>query len=301
MIGQYTVFVIGAGASEPYGLPLGGELKENILEGYRDGGKHLNELINTTPFSHQDAQHFVDALRYSGLGSVDAFLERRSEFMEIGKAAMGIELLWAEVADRLWQPKNNWLTYLYSQMVGASLEEFAQNKVAFITFNYDRCIEHFLFTSLKNSFGKSTEETAAVARKIQVVHLHGSLGRLPWQGEKDVVDLGNNQIDAHMMKIIGRTIKVIHEDHMTDGRDIDFKLAEVMLVQARRVYLLGFGFGARNVQRIKLEHLTPHVFGGTAYGLTDRERNGCRDLCGGRVNLLSQQCLDFMRQNVEFN
>jgi hypothetical protein len=220
--------------------------------------------------------------------------------MEIGKAAMAIELLHGEVHDTLWVSNNNWLTYLYGQMIGSSLEEFAKNKVAFVTFNYDRCIEHFLFISLKNSFGKSDEETAAVASKIKVVHLHGRLGHLPWQEGRTPIAFGDNQIDLRKMQIVANEIKVVHEDHKLDGRDADFDLAHVMLVSAQRVYLLGFGFGARNVERIKLEALTPLTFDGTAYGLTDRELNDCRTLCGGQVNLHRFQCLDFMRQFVNF-
>lgn len=99
--------------------------------------------------------------------------------------------------------------------------------------------------------------------------------------------------------ILTNEIKVVHEDHTLDGRDADFKLAEIMLVQSRRVYLLGFGFGTRNVQRIKLDTLTPDAFSGTAYGLTDKERNDCCGLAGGRVRLFRETCLSFMRQYVE--
>ncbi|TYL80823.1 hypothetical protein [Bradyrhizobium cytisi] len=297
-----TVFLLGAGASYPYGLPLGSELKSQILDRYaNDTGGHTVHLTNTTSFGRTDIDRFIGALRYSGLLSVDAFLERRPEFMEIGKAMMGIELLHAEVHERLWQEKENWLTYLYSQMIGNTLEEFADNKVAFVTFNYDRCVEHFFFTSLKNSFGRSDDETAAIAKKISVVHLHGKLGHLPWEGTKSPIDFGDNQIDVRKMKILINEIKVVHEDHTLDGRDIEFAMAQVMLTQARRVYLLGFGFGARNVQRIKLDALTPHAFCGTAYGLTDKEISDCKSLAGGRVLLLREPCLAFMRQYVDFN
>jgi hypothetical protein len=121
LITQSTVFVLGAGASHPYGLPLGGSLRTDILERYRDTGGHTPHLTNTTTFGQNQIDVFVNALRFSGLQSVDAFLERRSEFMEIGKSMMGIELLHAEVHERLWQAGNNWLTYLYGHMIGNSL------------------------------------------------------------------------------------------------------------------------------------------------------------------------------------
>jgi hypothetical protein len=298
---QPTVFVLGAGASEPYGLPLGGTLRTNILERYRDDAARTMHIFNTTPFDRNQLDRFVNSLRYSGLLSVDAFLERQPKFMEIGKSIMGIELLHAEVHERLWQVDENWLTYLYGHMIGNSLEDFANNKVAFITFNYDRCIEHFFFISLKNSFGKSDEETARIAEKIQVVHLHGKLGHLPWQKGQNAIEFGDNQIDIRKMEIVTNEIKVMHEDHTLDGRDAEFNLAHAMLTNARRVYLMGFGFGARNVQRLKLDMLKPHVFEGTALGLTQKELGECRLLCGGKVHLQPMDCLQLMRQRVDFN
>ena len=258
-------------------------------------------LTNATAFAREQIESFVNALRFSGLSSVDAFLERRPEFLEIGKAMMGIELLHGEMHDRLWHKDNNWLTYLYGYMIGNSLEEFANNRVAFVTFNYDRCIEHFLFVSLKNSFGKSDEETAKVVQQIKVVHLHGSLGHLPWQGGESPIQFGDKNIDSNKIRVVTDAIKVVHEDHKLDGRDADFNLAHEMLENAKKVYLLGFGFGARNVQRIKLDTLRPQQqFGGTAYMLTARETRDCRALCGGYVDLRNEPCLELMRNFVEF-
>jgi len=66
--------------------------------------------------------------------------------------------------------------YLYGGMVGSSLEEFAENRVSFVTFNYDRSVEQFLFTSLKNTFGRPDGNTSQVLQKVPIVHLHGRLG-----------------------------------------------------------------------------------------------------------------------------
>jgi len=304
MIKVPTVFVLGAGASHPYGLPLGSELRDNILNHFNlDHLDHSVELFNTTPFGRPEVDRFISALRFSGLGSVDAFLERRPEFMDVGKAIMGIELLHneAQARFRLWQNGLNWLTYLYGAMIGSSLEEFADNAVSFITFNYDRNVEHFLFVSLKNSFGRSEDKTAAVVQKIPIVHLHGRLGHLPWQGERATIDYGDDQIDVRKMEIVTRQIKVVHEE-LTDGRDQDFAQAKELLRKSESGYLLGFGFGTRNVQRLDLIDHAPRSFLGTAYGMTQREAANCRAMIGGKVGLYEQfQCLQFLREVANLN
>jgi hypothetical protein len=45
-------------------------------------------LYNTTNFKQNAVGEFVEGLKYSGLPSVDAFLERQPAFLEIGKAEL---------------------------------------------------------------------------------------------------------------------------------------------------------------------------------------------------------------------
>lgn len=165
MIKTKTVFVLGAGASFPYGFPLGVDLKRLVLECYKDDKPHSAHLYNTTSFDKAAAIKFITALQYSGLSSVDAFLERRPAFLDIGKAMMGIELLIREGLSDLWKEQENWLTYLYGNMIGSTLEEYGENRVSFVTFNYDRVVEHFLHTSLLNAFDRGVEETAKIVER----------------------------------------------------------------------------------------------------------------------------------------
>jgi hypothetical protein len=55
--------------------------------------------------------------------------------LEIGKAIIAVELLKREFVDKLWETNANWLQYLYARMMSDTLERFAENRVAFITYN----------------------------------------------------------------------------------------------------------------------------------------------------------------------
>jgi hypothetical protein len=110
LITTKTVFVLGAGASEPFGLPLGSRLYDLVIDDFGPSRRHVEEFKNTTPFSDRAIGQFVQALHYSGLTSVDAFLERRTEFVDIGKAAMALELLKREKHGDLWDAGRNWMT-----------------------------------------------------------------------------------------------------------------------------------------------------------------------------------------------
>ena len=295
MIKTKTVFVLGAGASYPFGLPLGTGLRDWVLDNFNGNTGHAVHLYNTTNFTGGEVGAFILALRYSGFQSVDAFLERRPEFMEVGKAVMAIELVIRENQDALWRGAGNWMVYLYSAMIGNSLEEFGENEVSFITFNYDRSLEHFLATSLKNSFGKSMQDVALVLGNIPVIHLHGRLGYLPWQNDRNAIPYSHQSITASDMKVFLREIKVVHED-ISDGRDKDFDAAKKLMEEASRIYLLGFGFGARNVERLGLRELRAGIAASTAVGLTQHELNRISTLIDGKVNLRpGSDCLDLLR------
>jgi DNA-binding MurR/RpiR family transcriptional regulator len=76
-----------------------------------------------------------------------------------------------------------------------------------------------------------------------------------------------NGIDVNAMNIFLKEIKVVHED-ITDVRDKEFTKAKELLADATRIYLLGFGFGSRNVERLGLREMAPGRTMAIAVGLT---------------------------------
>jgi hypothetical protein len=85
------------------------------------------------------------------------FLERRTEYIGIGKAASAQALVKFE-NNRLFKYDDNWFRYLYNVHLATSFDKFSGNQLCVIPFNYDRTVEHFLFSSLKNGYGKNDVE-----------------------------------------------------------------------------------------------------------------------------------------------
>ena len=306
MLNTATVFILGAGASKPYGLPLGGELYRSVLNDFgpsnqstplRDAVRHL--LLNASGFSTRHIEPFVETLRYSGLTSVDAFLERRLEFVDVGKAIMAVELLGLEDHEKLWNSDENWMQYLYARLTTDTLDQFRQNEVSFITYNYDRTLEHFLHTSLKNTYGKDDLECAAVLKEIPIIHLHGRLGYLPWQSHKDMIPFGMHPIDSRILDICQKGIRIVHED-ITD-RDDDFKFAKGRLAEAKRIYFMGFGYGSKNVARLNIADFRAGIIEGTAQGVSPREQMTIKGLFQDKVHLYDMDCLTFLRDRAELD
>jgi hypothetical protein len=81
------------------------------------------------------ANEFRDAFLKSGQSAVDAFLEHRPEFLEVGTLAMAFCLIPFEDEKRLYQPDErrggDWYGYL-SEKLNSTFEEFGNNKLSII-------------------------------------------------------------------------------------------------------------------------------------------------------------------------
>jgi hypothetical protein len=101
MITTPTVLILGAGASAPFGYPVGSDLTEQIKL-YSTPGQWLQILLREAGFFDEQISKFRDALRKSQRPSIDAFLETYEEdFMEIGKTAIAAVLMDHEKPDTL--------------------------------------------------------------------------------------------------------------------------------------------------------------------------------------------------------
>jgi hypothetical protein len=270
MIATPTVFVLGAGASMPYGFPSGRQLASRICQ-------------NPFPLPHADlgidpAEYdaFTADLRMSRQPSVDAFLEHRPKFQDLGKKAIGAFLIRDEEEGRLIQPpdpEKDWYAYILDRMTrDTPFADLHHNKVSFITFNYDRSLEHFLLRATMARYGKTIDEVARALRNIRIVHIHGRLGYLAWH---EGANAGNTRaydttLTADTIRIAAENIKIVSE-YMNEGQQ--FGDAWELWPQAVRIVILGFGYLHVNMRRLKLplDSKTVNVIIGTCYGLTGAE------------------------------
>src|SRR5229473_2611714 len=89
MITTPTVFILGAGASMPYGFPSGAEMVRDICNA-------PESELDSFGVSQTDYHEFATELRNSDQPSVDAFLELRRKFERVGKTAIAYHLVRCE-------------------------------------------------------------------------------------------------------------------------------------------------------------------------------------------------------------
>ena len=263
MITTPTVLVLGAGASHPYGFPVGSALKSRIIKAIRRREPSFYPLVlGADNYSTNELDSLADDLYYSSAQSIDAFLANRPKYRNIGKAAIACALIPFEMEETLYEKQgeilsagNSWYAYLFSKLTsGASEDEFSENQLSVVTFNYDRSLEYFLFRSLLSAYPITEEKSADLVKSIPIIHVHGKLGDLPYLGDKDedIRPYTHELRNSRDVKLGASKIKIIYED-MSESEE--FSEANRILSSAEYICFLGFGYHPDNLQRLNLD---PH-------------------------------------------
>ena len=296
MISTPTVLVLGAGASMDFQYPSGGGLKGEVVNMTSNPRSDAYRTLQGFGYSTAYIQEFHEALRYSGRPSVDAFLEHRTEFMDVGKASMALALVIHEHKSNLFGGDTNWYDYLFQRMSG-SFSDFDENQLAVVTFNYDRSLETYLFEALKNAYGETDQSVADVIGKIQIIHVHGQLADLRWQSANG--RQYTPTYDLEKIRLSAEGISVISESSPADEA---FGAAREVLKTGDRIIFLGFKFHRANFERLDMDVRSGQQrFFGTGFGFTDRERAEIEHLFKPSIITLGRRnwkVLEFLREKI---
>ncbi len=245
-----VVLILGAGASKPYGLPLGRELRDLVLS-----IRHTDSTIKLlSPFrvSRDELHAFQNDLRMSAAGTVDSFLEKRPNWMKIGKLATALALDGRENEDKLFppcQPRDHWYEAFWQALRCSSWSALKKRRVHVITFNYDRTLECYLCGVISNNLRVSRETAAGWLNEEFVIRPHGTLR--DYEGER--LHWITNRLTAYeRMKQALESIVVISEAKLSTKA---FKLARWVLREADSAAFFGFGYHEQNMRRLGFPEL----------------------------------------------
>jgi hypothetical protein len=200
MFSQPTVFVVGAGASAEFGMPSGAVLKQRIgvaldfrpgPSGTIRGDNDLHALLSkrfTTNTRHYlnaaiELSRMIREFHFDSIDEVLHWFSSSPDTVEIGKTAIVREMLNAErnstlfnVDDPRWIPDRDrsttWLPQFLSMMVGSLKKEDivrGLSNLTIVNFNYDRTVEHFLFSELQTKLGLEEAEAKDLIANLKMV------------------------------------------------------------------------------------------------------------------------------------
>lgn len=113
--------------------------------------------------------------------------------------------------------------------------------VAFIVFNYDRCLEQYLSLALTQYYGEGSPVIRQALQSLTILHPYGQVGSMNWQNGTTVPFGG--EADG-MLRSVADGILTFTES-AEDGVTADVK---ALIQGAETVVFMGFGFLPQNVQ-----------------------------------------------------
>ncbi len=290
MNSKKLTLIIGAGASKEFGLPVGSELKQKIaslldirfdFNQQKSGDYQIRSALEEAvrqPDGRRDINpHLHAAWRIRDAMpqaiSIDNFIDNHQgdEKIELcGKLAIVKSILDAEKGSKIYvDPSSNrnglnyastdscWLnplTRLLTENCRADQLEERLKSVAFIIFNYDRCVEHYLYFALQNYYKLSEARVAELLRSVQFYHPYGSVGALPWQGRQNIAAFGGELRPDSLLEN-ARQIKTFTEGTEPDSSEI-CGIREAVAT-SNNLLFLGFAFHKLNMQLISPTTTTP--------------------------------------------
>lgn len=120
----------------------------------------------------------------------------------------------------------------------------------FVVFNYDRCLEHFLFNALKLLYALEDGAAADIVNRAHIVHVYGRTGRLPWQSELhegECVEEIGQQASWRGLESSDETIKTFTEQ-------VNSTVSETIrqyLDASDRIVFLGLSYADQNISLLK--------------------------------------------------
>lgn len=290
MFQSKTLIIVGAGGSKEAGLPIGIELTATIanrvdirfseFNGQSSGDHELTDALKSHATDVDgrpgDINSYLDACgrirdAMPQAISIDSFIDdhQGDEKIELcGKLAIVQSILEAEKRSLLFfdhlrldaqldfnNLQETWYNSFMKLLIEGCRKEDVNQRlegVSFIIFNYDRCIEHFIFYALQNYYGAGPDEVANLMRALKIFHPYGMIGNLPWQADENTTPFGGNHHGKKLLSLAAQiktfTERIEDESTLTEIRQA--------VQDAEIVVFLGFAFHRQNMELIKPEQST---------------------------------------------
>jgi hypothetical protein len=295
MLDQKTLFVIGAGAGQEINMPVGSDLTNTIAAKanikYEDFGTKLKSGDLAVSYAlrritkkrdidfnawRAEVASIAEGIHYTK--SIDAYLSthKDNEAVKVGaKLAIVQSILEAERDCHVYWDRDHWKSadgvrlswfpaffHILQDGVDAKgdLSRLFKN-LSVISFNYDRCLEHYLFHAMQHLFRVQEGDAAAAIGHLKIFHPYGQVGLLPWDvksGRK--VGFGVN--DYGDIEGLAEEIRTFNEQIEEGDRLVEIRK---QVADAERIVFLGFHFHKQNMEllRTEISSAYPRIIYGT--------------------------------------
>ena len=249
MLNGKTVLVLGAGSSKSFDLPVGPELIEQI---HNISKVDFNRFADRNNSTDRNFTSLLEQIHRTGqvdlntdqpyrrvvqaclsAKSIDDFIdfEESKSISTYAKIAISYCILKSEQKSKLKNLFNqnqvnhfdarfrgSWLEKLFTLIIKGTKKnsyKTSLDKLVIVNFNYDRCIECYLYNAIKIVFQLDGDEAWKVVSSIKVVRPYGSIGNMKGH---DAVPFGGSNDGSTYEDLISshKTIKTYTESIESD-------------------------------------------------------------------------------------
>lgn len=197
--------------------------------------------------------------------SIDDFINLRKDdaaIVKLGKSAITQTILEREANSRIFVHNEDqldisgdlaksWKVQLIKLLCRLAASD-AFKKITFITFNYDRCLEHFLLHAIRSLHGLSMEKSAEIVKNINIYHPYGVTGQLPQLA--GTTPFGYSDSGIH--RALSSQIKTYAEEVTITN---ELRAIHTRLERAQTIIFLGFAFHQQNIDLMTVCGLLPRA------------------------------------------
>lgn len=300
MFTEPTVFITGAGASWHYGYPTGPiliektnalakEINRYALKAVETNDNFLPQFMPASPtYVYSGAENwqklaqkcdsFIQKIETSDPLVIDYFLGQNPSLEDIGKFLIAGVITNAHISfskanknpnrieiDRTTKKEDNWIKFVVSKLFSKcdEKEDVLENKVDFITFNYDLSLEEHIYKAFKYTDLFDDDE---LINKFFSDRFHHIYGTVNWDYRQEVNLFKKNYETAPYKKYLeerdrldfyfqcAQGLKVIAPAHKLQQCQ-QTEIAIEKIKNAKNIYILGYGFDENNNEKLLLDTL----------------------------------------------
>ena len=299
MLRNQTLFVVGAGASFEFGLPLGTALAEKIsaklhfkfdmwrlIEGNEDFLSALRQKFSDEEIlkSHLDAcSRIKSGIRLAK--SVDNYIDTHKHDTKvalIGKFAIFDCIAEAERSSKLYfEPNSSKVTFdleklgktWVAELVDILFYGVSKSNVAdvfanlsIVSFNYDRCIQQALVLALHTLYHLDISQCYELVSKLRIIYPYGSLGTLSSIHDANSVPFGADIFRPYLFEL-SKNIRT-YSEQVADVEMMTQISNEV--TKAKNIVFLGCAYHQQNIDMLKSQSIAlDKTILGTAHGISN--------------------------------
>ncbi len=310
-----TIYILGAGSGVAMKMPTGDQLKEFIVKQLNfspdpldlSGSRIINKIIASSNSTHEGhfkaCERIVEALLQAP--SIDEFMNERDDkdINYCSKLAIAEVILERERNTTIKNKKlragigsypvisnlqNIWFHKFWNVLKqGCTVETLPDQlkSVLIINFNYDRCLEQYLFLALKNYYTIDDNKVAEKLGNLKIFHPYGKIGSLPWEKIEDdmcPIEFGGQPNNGQLLEL-AKQIRTFGESESFKGLESIHK----DILASKKLIFLGFAF-----HKINMELLFPiSKMSGDSFGKNKRK------MIIATTKGISMHHADYIKQN----